>query len=150
MRPPKGILKTSQSFEARDRRPNTSRSNKETKWDETNILATLHPPDKDYGHMKIDEPKTPYERDEIEDDVIDANILSERLNISANELPKCLMNSDTDEDSDDEILDPDEKVKRHLFELRRKEHYNEFLMAKLASKSLDEEEEMDQNDNSAS
>jgi len=80
-RPKRGILKSSTSFEQREYSPvpppeckggaggNMQPGHKHIPhFDESNIAATLHPPDKDYGFMKIDEPKTPYEYSREEDE----------------------------------------------------------------------------------
>lgn len=112
--PKRGILKASTSFEQRDLEHAMSvdsccafrtlsfdlsffflllRPTKNPHFDEQNLLETLHPADKDYGFMKIDEPKTPYEYAVVEEedeedgagasggakrDELDAQLLAER------------------------------------------------------------------------
>ncbi|XP_066946620.1 protein phosphatase inhibitor 2-like isoform X2 [Macrobrachium rosenbergii] len=147
--PRKGILKNSSSFEGNGRP-----REKETKWDEMNILATLHPKDKDYGHMKIEEPKTPYthynEGDSgDENDGLDADLLAKKIQLGGSELPKALIEVEQELESEDEDISPEEREKRKIFEMKRKKHYNEFYAVKLARKLMqnDEEEDEDEEDN---
>ncbi|KAJ9574895.1 hypothetical protein L9F63_007914, partial [Diploptera punctata] len=141
-RPSKSILKSSTSFE----KPDTAlkKKQKETKWDEMNIIATLHPPDKDYGHMKIDEPKTPYryELGDDEPDGLDASLLAEKIQLSGNEPPKFSRNNESESESSDEEETP-EKKERKIFESKRKAHYNEYYAVKLARKLMNAEEDFD-------
>lgn len=126
-KPSKGILKTSRSIDGHETSPSTSKRSKEQRFDEMNIMQTFHPADKDYGHMKVQEPKTPYsepvEGDLEPGDELDANILAAKLAASMNKPPKCL---DSEGDEDMEIVDEEELRHRREFELKRKKHYNEF------------------------
>uniref|UniRef100_A0A336M8R1 CSON013737 protein n=1 Tax=Culicoides sonorensis TaxID=179676 RepID=A0A336M8R1_CULSO len=122
----KGILKQSSSF---DRQGAGNR--KSAKFDELNVLQTYHPPDKDYGHMKVEEPKTPYNYVENSDvDQLDAELLAEKLKVAAAE-------SSSSEEEEPET--EEQRAKRVEFEKRRKMHYNEFQAVKLARKLLEDE-----------
>lgn len=149
-KPCKGILKSSSSFDKHSTvAAASSVHRKSAKFDELNVLQTYHPPDKDYGHMKVDEPKTPYNYVEPEDlDQLDAELLAEKLRVAAN----AKSDSVSDEESSDEEDEPqtdEQKQHKMEFERRRKAHYNEFEAIKLARKLIEEEDE-DDGDNDAS
>ncbi|XP_059098824.1 protein phosphatase inhibitor 2-like isoform X2 [Tigriopus californicus] len=158
--PKRGILKPSTSFEQRDLEPR--HSDKNPHFDEQNILETLHPATKDYGFMKIDEPKTPYEyatdnadgeeeAGEQEEegaagsvakaDELDAQDLADRIAAAdVSKRPRRLSEPSGDEE-DLKLLSPEERKNREKFEQKRKAHYNEFYAVKMARQLMEEEGE---------
>lgn len=122
--------------------PSTSKRSKEQRFDEINIMETFHPANKDYGHMKVDEPKTPYSESVDGDlepaDELDANILAAKLAASMNKPPKCMESESSDEDMEE----PEEMRKKRLeFQKKRKMHYNEFQALQLARQLMAQEED---------
>jgi len=141
-KPKRGILKQSTSFEHHGDE-SASKCMKEPHFDESNILATLHPVDKDYGFMKIDEPKTPFgtydSEDELEKDELDANLLAARITAEGHKGPRPRRISEPSADTEDlNLLSPQEREKRLKFEQKRKAHYNEFYAVKMARQLMED------------
>ena len=107
-------------------------------WDEMNIIATLHPKDKEYGHMKIVEPKTPYNHDSDDENIEDKAVVSEvadRAEKDPNAFvykeppPPCV---EMDSGSGDEPCTPEQSALKEVFKKKRKLHYNEGSFMKQA------------------
>ncbi|GAA6219782.1 protein phosphatase inhibitor 2 isoform X1 [Lates japonicus] len=129
---------------------------KSQKWDEMNILATYHPPDKDYGLMKIDEPSTPYNRMVGDDDDegalsdsdghsgLAADDLASKLVAAEGAEPRFMKEEEESSEEEEEELTPEEQAKKKHFQMMRKMHYNEGLNIKLARQLIASELEDDE------
>jgi len=150
MAPKRGILKQSTSFEHRGEEKSMI---KEPHFDESNILATLHPADKDYGFMKIEEPKTPFEPAYSSDeegqvvDELDAGLLAAKIAAEGHKGPRPRRISEPSGDVEDlNLLSPEEREKRRSFEAKRKQHYNEYQAVKMARALIAKDEDDDEDD----
>ncbi|CAJ0603014.1 unnamed protein product [Cylicocyclus nassatus] len=153
--PKKSILKMKQdvSMDGKDGRAH---------FDEMNILATYHPTDKDYGTMKIDEPKTPYNYSDCESEgdevksassgqgthrhrrvslggAVDPEEVAEGLSHNASGSVKSI-GSGSDSDDDEAHLTPEQLAHKREFEKKRKMHYNEGAALKAMKAHIDDEE----------
>lgn len=106
----------------------TNSQRKRATFDEANVVETFHPRDKTYGHMKIDEPDTPFEPSEQK------RSDEKSRPVNAAELNRKLM-AIKQQEEEGAAEEPPAKD----FEQRRREHYNEFKKAKSMEKDKTDE-----------
>ncbi|CAD5219596.1 unnamed protein product [Bursaphelenchus okinawaensis] len=162
LQPKKSILKAKQpSFDTHGRQMSQDDDQKKAHYDEMNILATHHPADKDYGHMKIDEPKTPYHAfSDSEEDSTASQSRPRRVSlvgnaVDAEELCKGLAAAASgnysrklssggsmaeDEEMDEADMTPEQLAHKREFEKKRKMHYDEGSALRRAKELLAQEE----------
>ncbi|CAD5226822.1 unnamed protein product [Bursaphelenchus xylophilus] len=162
LQPKKSILKAKQpSIDTQGRQLSQDDEHKKAHYDEMNILATHHPADKDYGHMKIDEPKTPYHAfsDSEEDssasqsrprrvslvgNAVDAEELCKGLAAAASgNFPRKLSAAGSmgdDEEMDESEMTPEQIAHKREFEQKRKKHYDEGSALRRAKELLAQED----------
>ncbi|TMS39469.1 hypothetical protein L596_005985 [Steinernema carpocapsae] len=159
LQPKKSILKVKQpSFDSPPFKKNSIGADGHARFDEMNILATYHPTDKDYGHMKIDEAKTPYHPhsdSETEDGAsssqcrrrvslvaaVDAEKLAEA--IEKNAAPIVLPGESDEPVPEPESLSPEQIKHKEDFEKKRRSHYNEGAALKAGKDHLFMDEDDD-------
>ena len=107
-------------------------------FDEMNVLATYHPIEKDYGMIKITEPKTPFNYINSDDPsstkLLDSDDLANRLRRYSDKPSTVSSSSSFTEEA---------KKRREEFENARKQHYNMKEQMKKAKELLRQEENDD-------
>ncbi|XP_037270285.2 uncharacterized protein LOC119161883 [Rhipicephalus microplus] len=102
-------------------------SHEAVKWNEENVKSTLHPQDKDYGLVKVSEPKTPYIYNATkEKGPVSAQDLAQRIEASRSQTPDAAR-AQREEDAK---MSAAERERQLEFERKRKIHYDEFLAVK--------------------
>uniref|UniRef100_A0A7E4W0R3 Protein phosphatase inhibitor 2 n=1 Tax=Panagrellus redivivus TaxID=6233 RepID=A0A7E4W0R3_PANRE len=123
--------------------PPVHKTSKSLHFDEMNIIATYHPEDKDYGHMKIDEPKTPYSgMSDVEEHNLmnDANHEKLAKGIKATITRSRTPTFSGDDVSEDELTEEGKQKKKKFLEARKKHYGNEATALHKSATPSDEED----------